>query len=171
VIADRPFFPLAQRGFTLIEILVVMVIIGIILALSVVHFGESDATRVSREAERLSLLLEAARDEAISSGNTLGWSADARGYRFWKREESQWLLLEDNDTLRARELPEGMRVAEVRVNLAPLPDGSKLSFSPSGVNAPFTLVLSMGAANRHLAGDAMGRINEVTEASRAAPAQ
>lgn len=157
-----------QRGFTLIEILVVMVIIGIVLALAVVHFGESDATRVNREAERLSLLLEAARDEAISTGNTLGWSADAKGYRFWRREDNQWLVLEDNETLRARELPEDMQIRDVRVNLSPLPDGNKLSFSPSGVNAPFTLVLVMGTANRHLAGDAMGRINESAEDIHAA---
>jgi type II secretion system protein H len=150
-----------QRGFTLIEILVVMVIIAIIVTLAAVKFGPNDSDIAQREAERLALLLENARDEAIAAGSTLGWSADENGlaYRFWQRDaDSQWHPLTDNETLRPRELPLHTRLLSIDVNLAPLAKDGRVSFSPSGVNAPFSLDVRTGDAVRHLSADPLGRI-------------
>ena len=49
------------RGFTLIEILVVLVIIGVVATLAVVRLGPRDDELLKQEAERLALLLEDAR--------------------------------------------------------------------------------------------------------------
>ena len=78
----------AQLGFTLIEILVVMAIVGIVVALAAVRFGMSDVDTLQREAERLSLLLETARDEAIGLGQPIGFSAQPGTYRFWQQDAS-----------------------------------------------------------------------------------
>ncbi|MBV8657907.1 MAG: GspH/FimT family pseudopilin [Burkholderiales bacterium] len=147
-------------GFTLIEILVVLVIIAIIVTLAAVHFGPSDADRVQTEADRLSLLLESARDEAIAGGVTLGWSPDGQGaYRFWRQDASgNWMALDDNDALRPRSLPDSMHLADVKVNLAPLGIEGKLVFTPSGVNSPFSLSVGMGEVSRRLSADPLGRI-------------
>lgn len=157
-------------GFTLIEVLVVLVIVGIVVTIAALRFGDSDGSRIVREAERLSLLLELARDESISSGNTLGWSAEEVGYRFWRRDaEGIWRELTDHENLRPRTLPEGMTLGEIRVNRVPLGPEEKLMFTPSGVNSAFTLLLKQGEAWRRLNGDVMGRIEEESVAVDAAP--
>jgi type II secretion system protein H len=150
-----------QRGFTLIEILVVMVIITIIVTLAAVKFGPNDSDIAQREAERLALLLENARDEAIAAGTTLGWSPDEgmAGYRFWQQDaNAQWQPLSDNETLRPRTLPVNTILLAVSVNLGPLAKDGKVIFTPSGVNAPFGLDVRSGDAVRHLSGDPLGRM-------------
>lgn len=162
----------SATGFTLIEILVVLVIVAIIMTMAVLRFGESDGNRLNREAERLSLLMEAASDEAISSGLMLGWAPTEKGYHFVRFDDAtaSWQALEGNDTLRPRELPADMQISDVRVNLAPLKKNDKLRFTQSGVNAPFTLLLTHGEARRKLVADVMGRIEQVVEASDGAAA-
>ncbi|WP_269530755.1 type II secretion system minor pseudopilin GspH [Chitinimonas sp. BJYL2] len=146
-------------GFTLIEILVVMVIVGIIVTLAAVRFGGSDQDALIREAERLSLLLEAARDEAIATGTTLGFDAEDQQYRFWQQgQDYTWQPLSGNDTLRPRELPVPVRLGDIRVNRQPLVAGQKVVFTPSGVNAPFEFTISAGAELRRLSADALGRV-------------
>jgi type II secretion system protein H len=147
------------RGFTLIEILVVLVIIAIIVTMAAVHFGPSDTDRAQQEAERLQLLLENASDEAIATGQTLGWSVDGdNGYHFWRQTETGgWKALDDNDLLRPRTLPDRIRVDNVRVNLAPAADG-RIVFLPSGVNSPFSLDVSTENFVRRLTADPIGHI-------------
>lgn len=161
------------RGFTLIEILVVMAIIGIVVALAAVRFGMSDIDTLQRESERLALLLEAARDEAISGGQTIGFAADGQGYRFWQQDaRANWQALDKNEALRPRPLPDALRLEDLRVNLAPLPADAKLVFSPTGVNAPFSLLLRAGEHSRLLSADPLGRMVVSDPAAKpAVPAQ
>ncbi|WP_374357836.1 type II secretion system minor pseudopilin GspH [Chitinimonas sp.] len=151
-----------QPGFTLIEILVVLVIITIIVTMAVVRFGPNDGDIAQREAERLALLFETVRDEAIASGSTLGWSADDNlaGYRFWQQAAgAQWQPASDIESLRPRQLPVNTRIEAVTVNLAALGKEAKVVFAPSGVNAPFSLDIRSGEAVRHLVADPLGRIS------------
>ncbi|MDN3576299.1 GspH/FimT family pseudopilin [Chitinimonas viridis] len=151
--------PRRVTGFTLIEILVVMVIVGIIVTLAAVNFSRSDTDALQHEAERLALLLESARDEAIAAGAPLAFGRAEQGYGFWKQDaDGAWQLLEDNQILRVRQLPEAVRVADMRVNLLPLPPDGRVIFTPSGVNAPFTVELRAGEVVRKLNADALGRM-------------
>lgn len=80
--------PCRARGFTLIELLVVVALIAIASATAVLAIRDPAATRLEREAARLSALLEAARAEARASGVTVRWvttpSVEGRagGFRF-----------------------------------------------------------------------------------------
>ena len=72
----------APRGFTLLELLVVVAIIA--LATSVVSFAlrDSQATQLEREAKRLAALLESARAQSRSSGIPVRWYPTEDGFRF-----------------------------------------------------------------------------------------
>lgn len=61
------------RGFTLLELLVVVAIIALTTGLSVLALRDSDRDRLEQEAVRLSALLEAARIESRASGRSLTW--------------------------------------------------------------------------------------------------
>ncbi|MDT7837592.1 prepilin-type N-terminal cleavage/methylation domain-containing protein [Aquabacterium sp. OR-4] len=64
--AGRP--ALGARGFTLVELLVVLVLIAIAAGTATLALRDGEAVRLDREAARLAALLEAARAEARASG-------------------------------------------------------------------------------------------------------
>ncbi|MEO8806233.1 MAG: prepilin-type N-terminal cleavage/methylation domain-containing protein [Burkholderiaceae bacterium] len=77
----------APRGFTLIELMVVVALIAIASAVVSLALRDPAATRLDHEAARLVALLEAARTEARASGLPASWEprpaqADAEGFRF-----------------------------------------------------------------------------------------
>lgn len=73
----------AERGMTLIEMLIVLVIIGI--AAGGVALGIGAATRapsVETEARRLALRLQAAADDAMLGDRIIAFTAERHGYGF-----------------------------------------------------------------------------------------
>jgi len=151
----------ACRGFTLVEILVVVVIVGITLSLVVVNFARDDKRVLADEAQRLALLLEHAHDEAIASSHLLSWAADAQGYRFAVATgPDTWTQLGGDEIFHAREWTRGVNFGGVRtMQDATTPAwAARLDFSPSGFNAPFEMQLSLGNSYALIAGDPLGRI-------------
>ena len=66
-------------GFTLIEILVVLAIIGLLTGMAVLSAGAA-SSGVEREARRLSATLRLAADESRLQGRVLGLRFDSGGY-------------------------------------------------------------------------------------------
>jgi len=77
----------AQRGFTLIELMIVVVLIVVATSVASLAIRDPASTALEREAARLAALLESARAEARASGVAASWeprAADpqASGFRF-----------------------------------------------------------------------------------------
>ena len=70
------------RGFTLLELLVVISIIALATAGVGLALRDSGQTLVEREAERLAALLESARAQSRSAGLPVRWRALPQGFRF-----------------------------------------------------------------------------------------
>ena len=80
------------RGFTLIEILVVVLVIAIASGIAVANLEGDDRGRMEREARRLAGALEHAAALAQWQSETLGVSAEGGGYRFWRRgSNDKWI--------------------------------------------------------------------------------
>lgn len=81
-----------DRGFTLLEILVVLVIVASMAALLVFSFNDSPQQQLRREGADLAALLNAAADEAVMRGVEFGVVIDGEGYRFvaFDPETKQW---------------------------------------------------------------------------------
>jgi general secretion pathway protein H len=77
-----------QAGFTLIELMVVVLLVAIASTVAVLALRDPSATRLEQEAARLSALLESARAEARASGLAARWmvnmpdSDQGPGFRF-----------------------------------------------------------------------------------------
>lgn len=72
-----------QNGFTLLEMMIVLVIIGIATTLaSVSAFGDDSARALRQDALRLTHLFASAQAEARASGRPVVWSYDDDGYHF-----------------------------------------------------------------------------------------
>lgn len=72
----------ATRGFTLLELLVVVAIIAIASAGVSFALRDSRSTELEREAQRLAALFESARAQSRSTGIPVRWYATDTGFRF-----------------------------------------------------------------------------------------
>lgn len=82
-----------SRGFTLLEILVVLVIVAVLAGLLVFAYRDNPQVRLRREAAGLAALLNLAADEAVMQNIELGLVIEDEGYRFvyFDTERNRWL--------------------------------------------------------------------------------
>ena len=69
-----------QNGLTLLELLVVLAIIGLAMAGVSLALRDTTQTQVTREAQRLIAILEAARAQSRTSGIALVWQTTPEGF-------------------------------------------------------------------------------------------
>ena len=102
------------RGFTLIELMVVMVIIGLVAAGFLLSIGATGRdSQLERERDRLTALIDYVRERAALQTVEYGLRCDQRGYQFVMYDSRQALWTTDplDDSLRARALPAGLSIA------------------------------------------------------------
>ncbi|UGQ46134.1 type II secretion system minor pseudopilin GspH [Massilia endophytica] len=144
-----------QRGFTLIELLVVLVIIGLTLGLVTMNAAPSQRQAMQQEAQRVALLLQLARDEAIVRNRPIAFEANAESYRFLVRNGRQWETLPQDDMLRQREF----KRSPVTLLLDPpsnIPGTMRIVFGREPVDKPFVLTLASGDVSAAIRADGIG---------------
>lgn len=80
-----------RHGFTLIEVLVVVVILAVMAGVLMISLPQFDQRRAVREAERLAGLLVLVCEQAEQSGRELGLHLAAGGYGFSLADRDGWL--------------------------------------------------------------------------------
>lgn len=88
-----------QQGFTLIEVLLVVLLIGIVSGIVLLAATPNDSSRlVASESERLAEILTLAAEQAINDNRQLGLMLDDKGYRFVSFDDKtrQWLAVPDS---------------------------------------------------------------------------
>lgn len=73
---------LFQHGFSLIEVMLVLVLVGISTAVISVAVQPHAGAALQQEAETLALRLSAAQSEVRIDGRLIVWQADSQGYTF-----------------------------------------------------------------------------------------
>jgi general secretion pathway protein H len=71
-----------SRGFTLLELLLVVTIIAVASAGVVFAMRDTSSTQLEREAQRLAALLDAARALSRANGVAVRWTPTSEGFRF-----------------------------------------------------------------------------------------
>lgn len=93
-----------QRGFTLLEMMVVLLIIGIATGMATVSAFGGGQRQLQKDALRLGQLFALAQAHARASGQTLIWTHDERGFAFVR--PPQPLLLPPRIAARVRARPD-----------------------------------------------------------------
>ncbi len=127
-----------DRGFTLIEILVVMVIIGVVTGVALLSIGSGGRDReVKQEAQRLAAVLQLASQHAVMQSTQLGLRVGGDGYSFLELDHGEWRPVPRDTALGHHRLPDGMRL-ELYV------EGLAAKLASGDEPRPQVLVLSSG---------------------------
>lgn len=138
-----------NSGFSLLELLVVIVIIGIAVSFATLAFGDNQAERMSHKSKQLAALIELAKEQAIFNSQELGLLFTKDSYTFYKmdtainknkEEKTIWLPIEDDRILSKRTLPDGL---EYELFL----EGVQVAFAASKLKevTPHVFILSDGS--------------------------
>ena len=153
---------LRRAGFTLVELLVVIVVIGLAAALTYAQFERDPRQTLEREGRRLAGALEHAALLAQWKNQTIGMSAADGAYRFWRRSPTadgeRWIALSDDDVLVPRALPAPLLINPRTYAGQPVPAGAVLPLFPSGRNEPYVIELAAPEWQLLLAADPLNRV-------------
>ncbi|NIE89021.1 MULTISPECIES: GspH/FimT family pseudopilin [unclassified Burkholderia] len=130
-----------QRGFTLIEMLVVLLIAGLLVAAVTLAPSRNRRSELAEDAQRLASLLESAGDEAQVRALPIAWQPVGGGYRFMQRTENgTWIVMGD-ELFKPRRW--GAEVTGVAIRYS---DGgkpvSRVVIGDESIDAPITITLS-----------------------------
>jgi len=149
-----------KNGFTLVEIMVVIVILGIVagMALALIEPDERDLS--AREARRFAGALEYAAQRAQWRDELLGVSADRRLVRYWRRDvaNERWVVVDDDDVLRAHALPNALEAMALAYGGRGIPSNAIVPLRASGRNDPFAFVLASTRYRTVITVDPLSRV-------------
>lgn len=140
------------RGFTLIEMLVVVVIIGVLATAMVLSLGDTGRDRaMEQERDRLTALISYVREQGALQTLEYGLHLTPSGYRFtvYDNRNNAWVQEDLDDILRPRTLPDGLSftlVLEGRPVVLDPPDTRQLGATTPDVS-PQIMLFSNGDLN------------------------
>lgn len=140
-----------DAGFSLIELLVVIVIVGVVVFAVTLSIASGAQRQLQREAERFQALIAQACAQAELSGREIGIVVEPGSYSFRLLSGTEWQDFPDDSPLRRRPWIDGMQVQLSRegrnVDLSGERAASpQLVCFSSGELTPFVLMLGLADA-------------------------
>ena len=150
-------------GFTLVEILVVIVVLGIAATIGAVTLRPDERGALMRESRRFAGAIEHAMSRAQLRSETLGLAVNAQQWQFLRRapNEDGWVPLTDDDVLAPHAIAPAMRLAPRSYAGTPLRAGAVIPLHASGRNEPFDIDVRSDHAHMLLASDPLNRVTLV----------
>lgn len=145
------------RGFTLLEMLVVVLIMGILVGVVSTKLQPSHRDVLRVEAQRLAQLLELAAQEARITGSAIAWTSDGLSYKFWRQgSDDVWSEIRDDDVLRERKLPHDMVISQLRNEAGIAQPTLHLEFASDGSTSAFSMDLALADEHYGVAASPVG---------------
>lgn len=166
-----------SKGFTLIEILVVVVIMAVVISLAVLSIGVTGRdSQLDEETRRIEGLVGLLHERALLEGRDFGMRIEPSAYEFvvYRPARDSWQRMDQEQEFRHRELPKGLtfqlQLDSQTVVLKPIDrtlssdqaaPNPQLAIAASGEGTPFhlTLLRVETRAQASVDGDALGKIS------------
>ena len=133
-----------------------MVIVGITLGAVSFNAMPSERQVLQNDAQRIALLLQLARDEAIVRNRPIAFEAEADRYRFLLFEHNKWQSLQHDDMFRERKFKRSPVLFTVSPPSAEQTTPLRIIFGREPVGVPFVLTLAIGDAQVAIRADGIG---------------
>lgn len=165
-----------SKGFTLVEILVVLLIIAAVISLAVLSVNSTGRdSQLDEESRRIEGLVGLLHERALLEGRDFGLRIEPAAYEFvfYDSHRNRWLMMDQEREFRHRELPKGitfqLQLDSQTVVIKPVdrnltsgdPPGPQVAIAASGEGTPFRLILQREAtqAKAVVDGDALGKVS------------
>lgn len=140
-----------EAGFTLVELMVVLVILGL-MGTAVVMTVPDGRGEVRREAENLAGRFVRAREEALLTNRAVEVRLGGEGYDFRVLRRGAWTPLEE-PPFEAHAWPEGLRA-----ELEAAPGRDAVRFDPTGSADPARVTLAQATQKMTVSVDVTGEV-------------
>ena len=142
---NKPLKYSVERGFTLIELMVVMVIVTVLITAVSMTLKRDYQDLAVKEIKRFRSLVFLAYDESFFQARLLAISFDKDGYEFMiKNDRGEWLPMDDYQ-LHPRKLPKGFELEvfldEIAVDLERKEDRPHVFLFPTDERMPFDVTI------------------------------
>jgi general secretion pathway protein H len=165
-----------SKGFTLVEILVVIVIIAVVISLTLLSVGATGRdSQLDEESRRIEGLVGLLHERALLEGRDFGLRIEPAAYEFvvYDSRHDRWAMLDQEREFRHRELPKGisfqLQLDSQTVVIKPIDrnlssgdvQNPQVAIAASGEGTPFRLTLQRDGspAKASVDGDALGKIS------------
>lgn len=138
-----------KQGFTLIEIMVVIVIVGITVGFALLSFGDfGESKRILFAAEQLTNNLRLAQQQAILETSTLGLRIDNSGYQILQlQNNSEWRQISNKGIFKTINFPKNTYITLTNTKSFSLKTPA-IIINASGELTPFVLNFGSTKANK-----------------------
>jgi general secretion pathway protein H len=166
-----------SKGFTLVEILVVLVIMAVVISLAILAVNTSGRdSQLDEETRRIEGLVGLLHERALLEGRDFGLRIEPTSYEFvvYDPRRQRWLMLDQEREYRHRELPKGIsfqlqldsqtvviKAIDRTLTSEQGPPGPQVAIAASGEGTPFRLTLQRDAtrAKATVDGDSLGKVS------------
>ncbi|MEH6822971.1 MAG: type II secretion system minor pseudopilin GspH [Motiliproteus sp.] len=151
-----------QRGFTLMELMLVILIIGLMVATVSLSLPDSANQQLQKQASRLHAQINLASQKTVFQNIDIGLLVTTDSYNFYHFEGDRWTLLEPQSRFSPRPLPPEayfeLSLDGQQVNLKQASE-PQILFLSDGQMSDFQLALSIDAQTTHFSirGDLNGQ--------------
>ena len=163
-------------GFTLVEILVVVVIMAVVISLAVLSIGTTGRDgQLDEETRRIEGLVSLLHERALLEGRDFGIRIEPTAYEFvaYQAFRDRWETMDQEREFRHRELPKGLSFqlqldsqtvvlkavdSKLSSSVKPAP---QVAIAASGEGTPFRLILQRDETKTEasVVGDALGKVS------------
>jgi general secretion pathway protein H len=165
-----------SKGFTLVEILVVIVIMAVVISIAVLSVSTTGRdSQLDEESRRIEGLVGLLHERALLEGRDFGLRIEPAAYEFvvYDPRRDRWMMLDQEREFRHRDLPKGItfqlqldsqtvviKAIDRNLSSGDLPN-PQVAIAASGEGTPFRLTLQRDAtqAKASVDGDALGKVS------------
>ncbi len=147
-----------RAGFTLLELLVVIVIAGVVLALVAVNAMPNGRSKIIDDSEKIARLFALADEETQLRARPLAWEADLNGWRFvdaGAMRSTTGPAQVQGDVFAPGRWTQSLDTLRLTENSTPIPP--RLVFGQESVGQPFRLTLARDGYRVDIIGDGSGQ--------------
>jgi type II secretion system protein H len=145
-----------EKGFTLIEIIVVIIIIAVMTSVVTLSVGGPSYSKFLGGAEKISNTFSILADEAVFTSSVVSCDVTPTSLKCRKYRDGEW-----NDLPLTRLVawgwPKDLRIAQVVLNGVPIKDKQPILFLPSGDNGDISIQVVDQQYSAWIDGDMSGR--------------